>query len=212
MSEEKTTRTTTPTTTPTSGMPARMPPRMPVPPAGNSGVGAAGAKPQAVAPVAPRHHGPARLSITALIGAIWAPLFFIMLLLSSVQLQTQTSWQRPLQLIIVPLGWAAPFATTVLGLLALGNIQRSHGGQYGLSLALFDALLFPLGLIDFLVFWLCWTLASSMGTADMMGTATSNLIFHQAIPTVLCVLGDYYLVTRAWAAVQPTAPAAPPHR
>jgi hypothetical protein len=73
------------------------------------------------------------LSITALIGALWAPLFFIMLLLSSVQLQTPTSWQRPLQLIIVPLGWAAPFATTVLGLLALGNIQRSNGGQYGLS-------------------------------------------------------------------------------
>jgi hypothetical protein len=147
-----------------------------------------------------------------LIGAIWAPLFFIMLLLSSVQLQTPTSWQRPLQLIIVPLGWAAPFATTVLGLLALGNIQRSNGAQYGLSLALFDSLLFPLGLIDFILFWLCWQLANTIGAPDMMGTATSNLIFHQAMPTVLCVLGDYFLVTRAWAAVQPVAPMPPSHR
>jgi hypothetical protein len=168
---------------------------------------------QAAARPAPvRHQGPARLSITALIGAIWAPLFFIMLLLSSVQLQSPTSWQRPVQLIIVPLGWAAPFAATVLGLLALGNIQRSNGAQYGLSLALFDALLFPLGLIDFIVFWLCWQLATTINAPDMMGTGTSNLIFHQAIPTVVCVLGDYFLVTRAWAAVQPAPPAAPPHR
>jgi hypothetical protein len=142
-----------------------------------------------------------------LIGAIWAPLFFIMLLLSSVQLQTQTTWQRPLQLIIVPLGWAAPFAATVLGLLALGNIQRSRGAQYGLSLALFDSLLFPLGLVDFIIFWLCWQFANLINAPDLVGLATSNLIFHQAMPTILCVLGDYYLVTRAWAAVQPERPA-----
>jgi len=144
-----------------------------------------------------------------LIGALWAPLFFIMLLLSSVQLQSQTTWQRPLQLIIVPLGWAAPFATTVLGLLALGNIQRANGAQYGLSLALFDALLFPLGLIDFIVFWLCWQMATLINAPEMMGLATSNLIFHQAIPTIVCVLGDYFLVTRAWAAVQPAPPVPP---
>jgi hypothetical protein len=159
-----------------------------------------------VAPAAPRHHGPARLSLTALVGAIWAPLFFVMFLLSTVKLESATTWQQPLQLIVVPLGWAAPFATTVLGLIALGNIQRSNGAQYGLSLALFDAMLFPLGLLDFFVFFLFWQIASTIGSADWLGAATSNLIFHQAIPTIVCVLGDYYLVTRAWAAVQPVPP------
>ena len=179
-----------PKTTPAPVPASRVPPRMPVQATGAAP--AAGAKPQA----APRHEGPSRLSLTALMGALWAPLFFIMLLLSSVQLQSTTSWQRPLQLIVIPLGWAAPFATTVLGLLALGNIQRSNGAQYGLSLALFCAMLFPLGLLDGIVFWTCWQVGDAMGAPAV--------IFRQAVPTVLCVLGDYYLVTRAWAAVQPT--------
>jgi hypothetical protein len=111
------------------------------------------------------------------------------------------------QLVIIPLGWAAPFATTVLGLLALGNIQRSNGSQYGLSLALFDALLFPLLLLDFIVFWLSWQIGNALVSGEVMSVGLSNLIFHQAIPTIVCVLGDYYLVTRSWAAVQPEPPA-----
>ena len=170
----------------------------------------------AAPPAPPRTPGDSRLSLTALAGALWAPLFFIMLLLSSVQLEVKPGqappiWQRPVQLVVIPLGWAAPFATTVLGLLALGNIQRSHGAQYGLSVALFDAMFFPLLLVDFLVFWLSWQIANAIGAPDMMGQAATNLIFHQAIPTVLCVLGDYYLVNRAWAAVQPDATGAGPH-
>ena len=34
---------------------------------------------------------------------------------------------------------------------ALGEIQKSDGEKYGLSLALFDAMLFPLLLLDFLL-------------------------------------------------------------
>ena len=198
VSEEipKATTTTPPATSATPATPPpRVPPRIPA-----AATGAArGAKPQAAtAPAPARHEGPSRLSLTALLGALWAPLFFLMLLLSFVQLQSATIWQRPLQLIVIPLGWAAPFATTVLGLLALGNIQRSNGAQYGLSLALFCAMLFPLGLLDGIVFWVCWQVGDAMGAPA--------ILFRQAIPTVLCVLGDYYLVTRAWAAVQPTTP------
>ena len=43
---------------------------------------------------------------------------------------------------------AAPFGTTILGFVAIGQIRRSAGRLYGLPLAVFDALLFPLLLLD----------------------------------------------------------------
>ena len=46
---------------------------------------------------------------------------------------------------------AAPFGTTILGFVAIGHIRRSTGELYGLPLAVFDALLFPLLLLDVLL-------------------------------------------------------------
>src|SRR5439155_65538 len=48
----------------------------------------------------PAHHGGEHLSFAALAGAIWAMLFFIMLALSSIQLEVKPGqpaplWQRP---------------------------------------------------------------------------------------------------------------------
>jgi hypothetical protein len=141
-----------------------------------------------------------RLSLTALFGAIWAPLFFLLLLLSAVEVTER--WQTILNFTLLPLGITAPFATTVLGLLALGRIQRSAGRHYGLSLALFDALLFPLLLLDLLIFWAFWQIDYALVADRTMAPAASALIFRQALPTIVCVLGDYFLATRAWAAVQ----------
>ena len=47
-------------------------------------------------------------------------------------------------LIMLPLGLTAPFGTTILGIVSIGDIRHSAGGLYGLPLALADALLFPL--------------------------------------------------------------------
>jgi len=49
---------------------------------------------------------------------------------------------------IVPLGLTAPFGTTILGWIAISQIRHSAGKIYGLGLAFFDGLLFPLLLLD----------------------------------------------------------------
>ncbi len=63
----------------------------------------------------------------------------------------------PIQLLLlvaVPLallGLTAPFGTTILGVVAIGQIKRSKGRLYGMPLAVFDALLFPLLLLDAII-------------------------------------------------------------
>jgi len=44
---------------------------------------------------------------------------------------------------------------------------------------------------------------NSLVAQDYLPDAVSNVIFRQALPTIICVLGDYFLVTRAWAVVKP---------
>ena len=168
--------------------------------------GGTGAAASAVGSAIPQAAGAAKLSLTALIGAIWATLFPLMLGLSSIPINVVGGqppvWHTILQLIAVPLGWSAPFATTVLGLMAIGRIQKSQGRVRGLSLALFDALLFPMLLLDFLVFWLCWHVTDQLVAQEAITPPIAKLI-NQALPTVAVVLGDYFVAVRAWVAVQP---------
>jgi len=49
------------------------------------------------------------------------------------------------------LGLSAPFGTTILGIVAISHIRRSGGRIYGMGLALFDAVLFPLILLAGLI-------------------------------------------------------------
>jgi serine/threonine protein kinase len=49
------------------------------------------------------------------------------------------------------LGISAPFGTTILGAVAISQIRHSRDRLYGMGLAVFDALLFPLLLLDTLI-------------------------------------------------------------
>jgi hypothetical protein len=69
--------------------------------------------------------------------------------------------------------------------------------KYGLSLALFDALVFPLLLLDGFVYW---------AYADRRALIVQDVVSARlitkwaAIPVVIIILGDYYLATRSLAA------------
>jgi hypothetical protein len=56
-------------------------------------------------------------------------------------------WASPMLLLLMVPAFLAPFGTTILGVIALSQIRRSNGRIYGLGLALFDALFFPLILL-----------------------------------------------------------------
>ena len=200
-------RTTTPVT-----------PRRPPPPTIDSPAAATAQSTRPVAraqpaPRRPHYHPDAKLSLLAILGTAWASLFFLMLILSAVRGNTLVLpeirpplWHMLLDYVIQPLGWSAPIAATVLGLLAIGRIQKSQGTLYGLSLALFDALLFPLLLLDVFMVWLCRHGAAALIQQDVMSPTAASAILGQAVPIIAIILGDYYLATRAWAAILPEEP------
>jgi predicted Ser/Thr protein kinase len=97
-------------------------------------------------------------SRTAIIGAAWAPWFFIAAVLFFTATTVDTVpgslppgpawWQVLLGFTVLPLGLTAPFGTTILGGIAISQIRQSRGRLYGLGLAVFDVLLFPLLVLD----------------------------------------------------------------
>jgi hypothetical protein len=154
----------------------------------------------AAADATPQYAGPTRLSLTAVVGGIWSLLFPVMII---VMMLLDTSSGRAAQMLKITqlLGWSAPFATTVLGLLAIGRIQRSGGRLYGLSLALFDALLFPLLLLDLIIVWICWRINDTLRQQGGISPPIEVLI-RDIIPTIAVILADYFLVVQAWAALR----------
>ncbi len=154
-------------------------------------------RPPAAAPVQA-----ASFSRTAIVGACWAPLFFIalvpMFIVSSVtagQSQGPEWWQYLLMFTLLPIGLTAPFGTTILGSVALTQIRRSAGKLYGLGLALFDVLLFPLLALDALIVWL-WLLFAHMVENGLQIKHAVWLL--PAVATVIVV--DVLIVRRAWRA------------
>jgi serine/threonine protein kinase len=143
-----------------------------------------------------------RLSRTALIGAVWAPWFFLAALaFATVEMRrvplgsTPTGpagWQGALLIALLLPGVTAPFGTTILGYVALSQILHSAGRLYGLGLALFDALVFPLLVVDYLI----------MAAGSVLATALVSSATAQDMATVvdllIVVVLDFFIVRKIW--------------
>ncbi len=120
---------------------------------------------------------PARVSRQAVIGAMWSPWCVIMLFMtmgirnvvSTAPYQGPTWWQIVMAVVISGVGVTAPLGTTLLGVIAIAHIRRSAGRLYGMGLALFDALLYPLLILTALIIWLWYHLYAILASAPNLG-------------------------------------------
>ncbi len=167
--------------------------------------------------VAETSPGRSRFSRTAIVGALWIPFFFLSFLgMFTATLTVQdadnhgpTGWQYALMFTLIPLGFSAPFGTTILGWLAVSQINRSAGKLYGLWLAVFDGLLFPLLALDGLL----WVLLRMVGISipvDWILPFRDRALFP--IPVLpgfvglsLIVLIDIFIIRAVWRRVSRSA-------
>ncbi len=101
-------------------------------------------------------------------------------------------WQWVLMFTLLPAGATAPFGTTILGAVSIGEIRHSGGRLIGLPLALADALLFPLLVLDALICFACYY------------PVATNRFIDEFVPIALivglmiCLVVDFLIVLRSW--------------
>lgn len=163
--------------------------------------------PRAVVPVQPR------FSRAAIIGACWASLFLILpvlvvLYIMPVQrvtfvrtvsgpdtfhhLMKTFGITGPLALLTV----SSVFGTTILGLVAISHVRRSAGRLYGMGLAVFDALLFPLLLLDTAIIACSWLVFRIPVVLPLPGVF--RLGFALLVVGIICIVIDFFIVRWVW--------------
>ncbi len=169
--------------------------------------------------------GTPRFSRLAIAGAVWAAFFLVAVgFVFSVHVSMDELHQGaepppvpPLQEVLYAIGGllafvvfvsgiTAPFGTTILGAVSISQIRHSAGRLHGLGLALFDALLFPLLLLDWVIVMLpaagIWLFLNTKGVPAARGappTAWKLGVLVVTVLAILLVLGiDYLIVRWAW--------------
>jgi len=157
---------------------------------------------------------PARLSRTAIIGACWPVLFLFTMLLLFIQANTHQGPTSRLMILIWPFLLAAipaPFGSTLLGWIAVSQIRRSSDRIYGLGLAVFDGLLFPLLALDATIIGFsvaaCRFLSHSLHLSR--GLAPLVILLLIGLSVVAAIVLDVWLIRRVWRAVNQPAKGPP---
>ena len=135
----------------------------------------------------------ARISRLAVIGALLLPLGLLVLLFSIPFNGDQTgfspsSWPAALRIPLIVLGVIAPIAATVLGYYSIVQIRNSSGKIYGMRLAVFLCLFYPIIVLNLLLFVLGWSLLGRIGESSLIPLAW--LVIVLAI--------DYWIIRITW--------------
>ena len=134
-------------------------------------------------------------SMRTIIGAIIIP-FGLFLMLLIIPLSTSTSptpvsiWQTILRFTLLPLSILAPFASTALGLLGISEIRNSKGGVYGMPLAVFVSLFYPILVLDLILFIIGWSVLGDIEGWD----------FIPLVWLTLVLVIDYFIIRTTWRA------------
>lgn len=134
-----------------------------------------------------------RISRAALIGAIILP-FGLFLGLYFIPVSARTTpappatWQIILRYTLLPLSILAPFISTILGFIGISDIRNSKGKKYGMPLAIFVALFYPIIIITLVLLTIGWLFLGNIEGWDI-------------IPVVwffLVLVIDYILIRLVW--------------
>jgi hypothetical protein len=93
--------------------------------------------------------------------------------------------------LFVLLGVPPLFGTTILGIVSITHIRHSSGRLYGMGLALFDALLFPLILLNIVII----LITASNIIQSPLGHAGQYVL---PIAVLACPLLDFFIIWWAW--------------
>ncbi len=110
---------------------------------------------------------------------------------------------------LLVLGLTAPIGSTVLGFMALGDIRASQGRIRGLPLAIFDALLYPLLLLDAaIIAVICTAAAILLALIARLLVNGTLVIWIVLVPALLpalaiCLLVDVLIVRSVWKRFSP---------
>ena len=124
-----------------------------------------------------------KVSRYVIVGGVLFPISFLLLLLV-----IPTSLPAVLNNLLAILGGLSLVSSVVLGFLGIRQIRSSAGEYYGIRLAVFLCLFFPIILLDLALFMVGWTFLGRITTSSLVPLAWLLLV----------VLLDYGIVRYTW--------------
>ena len=168
-----------------------------------------------------------RFSRTAIAGALTAPISFLPIIWFVALVRQMTASNTPMthdtSVINILFGivgfmglvFIAPLVTSVLGWVAVSQIRRSEGRLYGLKLALFDGLLFPLLLLAAMISGL-WVFGDKLLAVYVRHLGGSlfvdfwDFLIWLTLLVLMLIWVDSQIIRRVWRAVNTGVAPAPP--